>query len=74
MTNTLLIITAQFLFCLFVEKIFERTIFNDIFLFLENNNLLTPKQSGFRSNDSCVNQLLSIVPSIYSDLDHNPTL
>ena len=42
-------------------KIFERTIFNDVFAFLENNNLLTPKQSGFRSNDSCVSQLIFIV-------------
>ena len=54
-------------------KIFERTIFN-VFLFLENNNLLTTKKSGFRPNDSCVNQLLSIIQSIYSDFDHNPTL
>ena len=56
------------------EKIFEKNIFNDIFLFLKNNNLLTPKQSSFRINDSCVNELLSIFHSIYSDFDRNPTL
>ena len=39
-------------------KIFERIIFN-VFLFLEDNSLLTPNQSGFRPNDSCINQLLS---------------
>ena len=44
------------------------------FLFLEDNNLLTPNQSGFRPNDICINQLLSIVHSIYSDFDHNPSL
>ena len=55
------------------EKIFEKNIFNDIFLFLKNN-LLTPKQSSFRINDSCVNELLSIFHSIYSDFDRNPTL
>ena len=49
-------------------KIFERTIFNDVFAFFENNNFLTLKQSDFRPNDSCVSQLLSIVHSIYSDL------
>ena len=38
-------------------KIFERIIFN-VFLFLEDNSLLTPNQSGFRPNDSCINQLL----------------
>ena len=48
-------------------------IFN-VFLFLENNNLLTLKQSSFRLNDSCVNQLLLIVHSICSDFDHNPSL
>ena len=55
-------------------KIFQRTIFNDVFALLENNNLLTPKQSGFRPNDSCVSQLLSIIHSIYSDFDLNPSL
>ena len=54
-------------------NIFERIIFN-VFLFLEDNSLLTPNQSGFRPNDSCINQLLSIVHSIYSDFNHNPSL
>ena len=53
-------------------KVFERIIFN-VFLFLEDN-LLTPNQSGFRPNDSCVNQLLLIVHNIYSDFVHNPSL
>ena len=55
-------------------KFFERIIFNNVFLFLEDNNLLTPNQSGFRPNDSYINQLLSIVHSIYLDFDHNPSL
>ena len=55
-------------------KTFERTIFNDVFAFLENNDLLTPKQYGFRPNDSCVSQVLSIVHNIYSDFDLNPSL
>ena len=36
--------------------------------------MLTPHQSGFRLNDSCIYQLLSIVQSIYADFDHNPSL
>ena len=48
--------------------------YNPVFLRLENNNLLTPNQSGFRPNDSCVNQLSSIVNRIYFDLDENPSL
>ena len=54
------------------KKIFERAIYNFVFLHLENNNLLTPNQSGFCPNDSCVNQLLSINHRIYSDFDENP--
>ena len=55
-------------------KVFERIIYNNVFLFLEDSKLLTRNQSGFRPNDSCINQLLSIVHSIYSDFDHNPSL
>ena len=43
-------------------------------MYLESNNLLTPHQSGFCPNDSCIYQLYSIVQSIYSDFDHNPSL
>ena len=53
---------------------FERRIFKSAFMFFENDNLLTPKQSSFKPNDFCVSQLLSIVHSIYSDFDHNPSL
>ena len=55
-------------------KIFECILYNPLFLFLENNNLLNPHQSGFRPNDSFIYQLLSIVHSIYADFDHNPSL
>ena len=33
------------------------------------NNILSPNQSGFRSGDSCVNQLLSIIHDIYYSFD-----
>ena len=35
-------------------KIFERIIYNPAFLYLENKELLTPRQSGLRPNDSCI--------------------
>ena len=54
------------------SKIFERIIYNPVFLYLESNNLLTPNQ--FRPNDSCINQFLSIVHNIYSDFDEYPSL
>ena len=55
-------------------KIFERLIFNSLFEYLEEHNLLSAHQSGFRANDSCVNQLLSIVHDIYTAFDAYPTL
>ena len=43
------------------SKIFEKIIFNSLFEYLEDNKLLNCNQSGFRSGDSCVHQLLSII-------------
>ena len=51
-------------------KILQRLIFK----YIEENKLLSVHQSGFRCNDSCVNQLLSIVHNIYKALDAYPTL
>ena len=42
-------------------EIFERLIFNSLFEYLENYKLLSAHQSGFQANDSCVDQLLSII-------------
>ena len=36
--------------------------------------MLTPHQSRFRPNDTCIYQLLSIVHCIYADFYHNPSL
>ena len=54
-------------------KILERIIFNSVFEYLEENNLLCPNQSGFRHSDSCVYQLLSILHEIYKSFDCNPS-
>ena len=55
-------------------KIFERLVFNSLYKYVEENKLLSMHQSGFRSNDSCVNQLLSIVHNLYKGFDAYPTL
>ena len=55
-------------------KLLERLIYNCIFKFLNENKLLTPKQSGFRPGDSCINQLIAITHEIYSAFDANPSL
>ena len=50
-------------------KIFERLIFNSLFKYIDENELLHPNQSGFRPFDSCVNQILSINHEIFSNFD-----
>ena len=56
------------------SKIFEKIIFNSLFKYLEDNNLLNGNQSGFCPGDSCVHQLLSITHEIYKAFDANPSL
>ena len=51
------------------SKIFERVIYNEMFTFFTENNLISPNQSGFRPGDSCVNQLLAITHEIYKPFD-----
>ena len=51
------------------SKIFERLIYNKMFTFFTENNLISPNQSGFRPGDSCVNQLLAITHKIYKSFD-----
>ena len=38
------------------SKVFEKMIFNKMYTFLQNEQLLNPNQSGFRPSDSCINQ------------------
>ena len=55
-------------------KIFKKLLFNSIFKFLDDNNLASSNQSGFRPSDSCEYQLLSIVNDIYASFDCFPSL
>ena len=40
-----------------------------MFEFFNENNLLSPNQSGFRPGDSCISQLVSIIHNIYKSFD-----
>ena len=51
------------------DKVFEWLLYNNMFSFFSENDLLSPKQSGFRPYDSCTNQLLSIVHELLSVSD-----
>ena len=50
-------------------KISERLIFNEMFKFFIENELISPNQSGFKPGDSCTNQLLAITHEIYKSFD-----
>ena len=51
-----------------------KLIFDSIFSLMTHNKLLNSCQSGFRPNDSCINQLISITHNIYHAFDANPSL
>ena len=50
-------------------KIFEKLIFNKMFKFFIENDLISANQSGFKPGDSCINQLLSITHDIHKSFD-----
>ena len=57
--------------CLFSPNILEYVIYNTMFTYFIENNLISKIQSGFKPGDSCVNQLLAITHQIFSSFDYN---
>ena len=55
-------------------KLFEKVIFNSLYKYYESNNILNINQSGFRSGDSCINQLINITHDVFQSFDSNPSL
>ena len=53
------------------SKVLERIIYNTIFTYFIENNLISENQSGFKPGDSCINQLLAITHEIFSSFDDN---
>ena len=52
----------------------KKLIFESLFEYLDEQKLLSEHQCGFRPNNSCANQLLSIAHDIYAAFDADPTL
>ena len=52
------------------SKIFEKLLYDSMFKFFTENNLISLNQSGFKPGDSCVNQLLSITHQIFKSLNN----
>ena len=50
-------------------KILERLIYNKMFEFFTENELISQNQSGFKPGDSCISQLLCITHDIYQSID-----
>ena len=50
-------------------KVFERLIYNSLFVFFIANELIVSNQSGFKPNYSCINQLLCITHEIYKSFN-----
>lgn len=57
----------------FLSKVFERIMHNQITSFLDNNNLLTDRQSGFRKKHSCITALVDVTEEIREKLDDGET-
>ena len=54
-------------------KLFEKIMFEEIYTHLQENNLLSSKQSGFQPADSTINQLLTITNEILMAFDQYST-
>ena len=50
-------------------KNFKKLVFNEMFKFFIENELIPPNQSGFKPGESCINQLLAITHEIYKSFD-----
>ena len=55
-------------------KIFEKVIYKNLFDYFHHNKFLSEHQSGFRSGDSCISQLIAITHELYKSFDGTPSL
>ena len=52
-----------------VSKVLERLVYNTVYEHCIKNNLLSPKNSGFKKGDGAVNQMICLTDTIYKALD-----
>ena len=55
-------------------KILGKIIFNNLYTYLNTNNLIAKNQSGFRPGDSTTNQLLYLLDEIHQAFDSTKSL
>ena len=52
-------------------KVFEKVIYNNLFGYFQVNKFISDKQSGFRSGDSCISQLIAINHELFKSFNTN---
>ena len=52
-------------------KIFEKMIYDNLYVYIFNNNFISDMQSGYKHKYSTVKQLLSITHELFKSLDAN---
>ena len=52
-----------------MSKVLEKIVYKKLYEYLMEHNLLIEHNSGFKKNDSTINQLLKIIHQIYTDLN-----
>ena len=55
-------------------KIFEKIIFDKLYPYIFNNHFIDDRQSGYRTGDSTIKQLISITHEIYKAFDSSHEL
>lgn len=53
----------------FLSKVFEKIIHNQMTFYLNSNNMITNRQSGFRKKHSCITALADVIEDIRMELD-----
>ena len=66
--SPLIIVPSHYYPCV---KIFEKLIYDNLYLYINENNFISDMQSGYRRGDSTIKQLLSITNDIYKSFDQN---
>ena len=51
-------------------KILEKMFIDELYIFFNSNGLISSNQSGFRSGDSTINQLISITSTIFDSFEN----
>lgn len=51
------------------SKVFEGTIYNQVYQYQQEHNLLTDRQCGFRAKHSCITALVDVTEDIRSNID-----